>query len=356
MPHLRLDRVTKQYGAVTALREVDLAVEAGEFLTLLGPSGCGKTTVLRLIAGFVEPSGGRVLIDDADVTRLAPNRRSIGMVFQSYALFPHLTVARNIAFPLEERGLPQARIRERVGELLGLVRLTDIANRYPAQLSGGQQQRVALARAVAHTPRVLLMDEPLGALDLKLRETMQLEIRRIQQTLRITTLYVTHDQTEAMRISDRIAIMNQGGVEQCGTVAEVYNAPRTRFVADFMGKINLIPGRVAAIAERELAVQTELGLLPCSGRYDIAVGVEVSLGIRPDEIEVAPMSGGPRDVVRATGIIEEMAFLGTLNELRVRISSSLTLQVETRPASTTTRIGNTIEVGWRLERCMLFRQ
>src|SRR6185312_2544618 len=189
-----------------------------------------------------------------------PNRRSIGMVFQSYALFPHLTVAQNIGFSLEERGSPRARIRERVDELLKLIGLPDSRDRYPAQLSGGQQQRVALARAIAYAPRVLLMDEPLGALDLKLRESMQLEIRRIQKTLGITTLYVTHDQSEAMRISDRIAVMNGGAVEQCGTTAEIYAAPRTRFVANFMGKINFIRGRVVVVHEQWLDVDTDFGV------------------------------------------------------------------------------------------------
>jgi ABC-type Fe3+/spermidine/putrescine transport system ATPase subunit len=277
------------------------------------------------------------------------------MVFQSYALFPHLTVVRNIAFPLEERGVPGARIRDRVDELLALVRLTEIRDRFPAQLSGGQQQRVALARAVAHPPRVLLMDEPLAALDLKLRESMQFEIRRIQRALGITTIYVTHDQTEAMRISDRIAVMNGGGIEQLGTATEIYSAPRTRFVADFMGKINFIPGRVAALDDGRLTVDTDLGPLYCARGDAVRMGDQVVLGIRPDDIEVAPTFGGTNDAVTVVGVVESMAFLGTIDEMSVRVAPSLSLQVEARPAIAGTRVGSTIEIGWRPERCKLFR-
>ena len=245
MPHLSLQNLTKHYATVTALEGFDLTVETGELLTLLGPSGCGKTTVLRLVAGFIAPTDGQILIGGKDITNVLPNQRGIGMVFQSYALFPHLSIARNIAFGLEERGFGRAHIRKRVAELLGLIRLAEAEDRYPAELSGGQQQRVALARAVAYAPQLLLMDEPLGALDLKLREAMQLEFRRIQRELGITTLYVTHDQTEAMRISDRIAIMNMGRIAQLGTASEIFiTRPSSRSVADFLGKINFFPGKV----------------------------------------------------------------------------------------------------------------
>jgi spermidine/putrescine ABC transporter ATP-binding subunit len=355
MPHLRFDRVTKFYGTTRALHEVELTVERGELLTLLGPSGCGKTSLLRLAAGFIEPTSGRILIDDADVTRLPPNRRSIGMVFQSYALFPHLTVAQNIGFSLEERGSPRARIRERVDELLQLIGLPDSRDRYPAQLSGGQQQRVALARAIAYAPRVLLMDEPLGALDLKLREAMQLEIRRIQKTLGITTLYVTHDQSEAMRISDRIAVMNGGAVEQCGTTAEIYATPHSQFVANFMGKINLVQGSVAALDGHSVVVRTELGLLRAARSNGIAVGEDVVLGIRPDEIEVIAAGAGEDHLDRVCGTIEDKIFIGTLDEIRLRLSASATFQVETRPGRAG-RIGERLEVGWNPNHCKLFRQ
>ena len=353
--HLRLDRVVKRYGAVTALHEIDLAVEEGELLTLLGPSGCGKTTVLRLVAGFAEPSSGRILIDDVPVTHLPPNRRSIGMVFQTYALFPHLTIAQNIGFGLEEHGHARVRVRERVAELLDLIRLPEVAERYPAQLSGGQQQRVALARAVAYAPRVLLMDEPLGALDLKLREAMQIEIRRIQKTLGITTLYVTHDQTEAMRISDRIAIMNRGRIEQCGTVATIYTDPHTRFVADFIGKINFIPGRIVTADGGAYVIHTEVGAHRCAAVDRFGVGDEVAIGIRPDDITVAPQPGSGQDIVRVTGTIEEKAFLGTFDELRVRVSPSLSLQIEARPHGRSGAPGDSVEISWKPEQCKLFR-
>ena len=355
MPHLRFDRVTKFYGTTRALHEVELAVEQGELLTLLGPSGCGKTSLLRLAAGFIEPTHGRILVDDADVTRLPPNRRSIGMVFQNYALFPHLTVAQNIGFSLEERGLPRAQVRGRVDELLQLIGLPESRERYPAQLSGGQQQRVALARAIAYAPRVLLMDEPLGALDLKLREAMQLEIRRIQKTLGITTLYVTHDQSEAMRISDRIAVMNGGAIEQCGTTAEIYASPRTQFVANFMGKINLVHGSVAALGDDSVSVRTDVGMLRAARSNGIAVGEDVVLGIRPDEIEVIRERGDHLHFDRLAGTIEDKIFIGTFDEIRLRVSATATIQVEARPGRAG-RIGDRLEIGWDPRQCKLFRQ
>ena len=244
MSGVLLSSVTKKYGDVTALHALDLEIREGEFLTLLGPSGCGKTTTLRLVAGFIQPTSGTIFLGDDDITAVAPQHRRIGMVFQDYALFPHMTVRENIAFGLQERRYEKHRIPQRVDELLDLIRLPDMGDRYPSEVSGGQQQRIAVARAVAFPPRVLLMDEPLGALDLKLREAMQIEVRRIQQELSITTIYVTHDQTEAMNMSDRIAVMNEGVIEQLGTAEEIYRRPASRFVADFVGQINLLAARV----------------------------------------------------------------------------------------------------------------
>src|SRR5262245_41101749 len=239
-PKVVLEGIERRYGDVLALASLDLAVHEGEFLTLLGPSGCGKTTTLRIIAGFIDPTAGRVLINGRDVGRLPPNKREVGMVFQNYALLPHLTVNDNIAYGMKQRGASKTARATRVAELLDLVQLAGYEARYPAELSGGQRQRVAIARAVAHPPAILLMDEPLGALDLKLREAMQQELRAIQRKLGITTLYVTHDQTEAMVMSDRIVVMRSGRIEQIGSPADIYMRPATRFVASFVGSINFV--------------------------------------------------------------------------------------------------------------------
>ncbi len=353
MSHLLLQNLSKRYGPATALDNIDLAVEKGELLTLLGPSGCGKTTVLRLVAGFVTPSAGSIRIGDVDVTRILPYERGIGMVFQNYALFPHLSVARNIAFSLEERGFARSQIRQRVGELLDLVRLSDAADRFPAQLSGGQQQRVAVARAVAYAPQLLLMDEPLGALDLKLREAMQLEVRRIQRELGITTLYVTHDQTEAMRISDRIAIMNAGRVEQIGSAAEIYGDPASRFVADFLGRINFISARVTSIASDRMSVRSAIGELKLPPRNGFTAGSIVALGIRPDEIEVEP-SVPTNDMVIAPATVLDRVFLGNIVEMQVKLADDVIAMVEAKPAAARFSRGDRISLGWHASRFRVF--
>ena len=239
---LSLHGIVKRFGAVTALAGVDLTVEEGEFLTILGPSGSGKTTLLKAVAGFEVPDEGSVLLDDQDITVTPARGRNVGMVFQNYALFPHMTVAENVAFPLEMRGIRRAEAARRVAEALALVELEGYGARLPRQLSGGQQQRVALARAVVFDPALLLLDEPFGALDRKLREQLQLEVRRLQRRLRLTTLFITHDQEEALIMSDRIAVMDRGLVQQVGTPSEVYDRPSSRFVADFVGESNLLEG------------------------------------------------------------------------------------------------------------------
>lgn len=353
MFHLLVENLSKNYGSRTALKQINLAVEKGELLTLLGPSGCGKTTLLRLAAGFVAPSTGSIRIGGIDVTRVSPNDRGIGMVFQNYALFPHLSVARNVAFSLEERGLPRAQIRRRVDELLDLIQLTDVADSFPAQLSGGQQQRVALARAVAHAPKLLLMDEPLGALDLKLRETMQLEIRRIQRELGITTLYVTHDQTEAMRISDRIAIMNAGRVEQLGTAAEIYGNPASSFVADFLGKINFFTGQIVFAQSDRMAVNSAIGELNLPRRNGFAVGDTVALGIRPDEFEIEP-SMPANDMLVTTATVLDCIFLGNIVEVRVKLAGEAIAMVEAKPLAARFNPNDSIRLGWRTSHVRVF--
>ncbi len=241
-PVIALDHVSKRFGDVVAVHDADFAIGRAEFFSMLGPSGCGKTTTLRMIAGFEQPTGGRVLLDGQDVSRVPPYRRNVNTVFQQYALFPHLTVYDNVAFGPRSQRVEAGEVDRRVRELLEVVRLGDLAARKPAQLSGGQQQRVALARALVIYPKALLLDEPLGALDLKLRQAMQLELKRIQREVRIAFVYVTHDQEEALTMSDRIAVMNAGRVEQIGSPREIYDEPATVFVAGFIGLANLIPG------------------------------------------------------------------------------------------------------------------
>ena len=352
MANVTLQGVSKSYGTVTALRPLDLDIPQGEFLTLLGPSGCGKTTTLRLIAGFIEPSAGRIRFGGDDVTDLPPQKREIGMVFQDYALFPHMTIADNIGFALAERGTPAAAIRKRVGEMLDLIRLPDVAERYPAQLSGGQQQRVAVARAVAHSPRVLLMDEPLGALDLKLREAMQNEISAIQHALKITTVYVTHDQTEAMSMSDRIAVMNDGRIEQIGTADEIYERPTTRFVADFVGQINLLDGTLAGRADGFAAVSVAGRILRAP---DVAGAADaVSVGVRPEQITLTAGDTPPPGANALSGTVAHRQFAGNRIKLEVDIGGAKRLTVETHPNETNWAPGARVEAVWRPENSVLF--
>ena len=260
-PDVRLDRVTKRFDDVVAVDDLSLEIEQGSFFALLGPSGCGKTTTLRMIGGFESPSEGVIRLDGRDVTDLPAYKRDVNTVFQSYGLFPHLSVFENVAFGLRRKGISGAEVTRRVGEALELVSLARYGKRRPAQLSGGQQQRVALARALVNHPQVLLLDEPLGALDLKLRKQMQLELKRIQDEVGITFIFVTHDQEEAMTISDRIAVMNKGRIEQLGRPEEVYERPATQFVAEFLGETNILGGTITEVSDQGAQVQTEAGPL-----------------------------------------------------------------------------------------------
>ncbi|KAF7962067.1 hypothetical protein AWV80_26195 [Cupriavidus sp. UYMU48A] len=268
MARVQLEGLEKQFGSEKIIEHVSLDIPEGEFLTLLGPSGCGKTTTLRILAGFLSPDNGRVLFNGTDVTKVPTQRRNLGMVFQDYALFPHLTVAENVGFALRTRGVARADKDRRVNELLSLIRLPAVANRYPTELSGGQQQRVAIARALAHTPTVLLMDEPLGALDLKLREAMQNELHAIQRQMGITTVYVTHDQEEALSLSHRIALMRHGKIEQLDTPKVIYSKPKTPFSAFFLGKVNFLPGRVVGLSQDRYQVYVGGNMISCPAPHD----------------------------------------------------------------------------------------
>ncbi len=303
-PMIEIVGVTKRFGDFTAVADVHLEIAAGEFLTLLGPSGCGKTTLLRMLSGFEQPDAGCIRLAGEDVTHLAPYRRSVNQVFQSYALFPHLTVRDNIAFGLRMQQLPAAEIATRVAEVVELVALGGFEARKPAQLSGGQRQRVALARAIVPRPKVLLLDEPLSALDAKLRHQMQLELKRLQQHLGMTCVFVTHDQEEALTMSDRIAVFNRGRIEQLGTGTEIYHRPRTAFVADFIGEANLIEAtlltRADGLARVRLAGGLELQLPAAAWPADLTVAL---LSIRPEKVLVsrAPLAAEnvfPARVVR----------------------------------------------------------
>lgn len=311
MSFLELASLQKSFGALRVVRDFNLAVEKGEFISLLGPSGCGKTTVLRMVAGFETPSAGSIRIDGREVTGLRPNQRNIGMVFQAYALFPNLTVAENVAFGLKVKGVGRAEREARVAEMLNLIGLPELGGRYPFQLSGGQQQRVALARALAPQPQVLLLDEPLSALDAKIRVALRDEIRAIQRRLGITTIFVTHDQEEALSISDRVVVMNAGIAAQVGPPFEIYNRPANRFVAEFVGTLNLMEAEV---------------LDPGTGRLDLG-GVEVTLGrpvapgrvtvaMRPEVVSLGRAEG--HDIV-LEGRIDDVHFLGSV----IRVQASL---------------------------------
>ena len=290
MSFLTLQNISKRYGQVNAVEDFNLSVEKGEFVSFLGPSGCGKTTTLQMIAGFEEPTTGTIHIDGSDMTYVAPNARDIGIVFQSYALFPHMTVAENVGFGLEMRGIKKPERDQRVAETLELVRLTDFADRYPKALSGGQRQRVALARAIVIKPQLLLLDEPLSALDAKIRESMQVELRNIQHTVGVTTILVTHDQAEAMAMSDRIAVMNMGRMAQLGEPFEIYENPGDSFTSNFLGSTNLFPGKVTAVNGDEVSVDCSGTEVRVQGKSD--TGAEVSVAIRPEKIGlVEPGSG-----------------------------------------------------------------
>jgi len=340
-PDIRLDAVTKRFDDVVAVDGVSLEIPPGSFFALLGPSGCGKTTTLRMIGGFEEPTAGTIYLGDRDVTNLPPYKRDVNTVFQSYALFPHLSIFENVAFGLRRRGVKGGDLRGRVTEILDLVQLPGMGRRKPRQLSGGQQQRVALARALVNSPRVLLLDEPLGALDLKLRKEMQLFIKALQHDLGITFVHVTHDQEEAMTMADAIAVMHDGVIEQLGTPTELYESPRTAFVAGFLGISNLLVGTADGNGTVRLSDGTAVRVPAAAGRSG-----NVSIGIRPEKVR---LGGGEEN--RLAGKVRESAYIGVSTQYVVDTAAgAITLYVQNaEPGASSARPGDQVSVGWSPE-------
>ena len=354
VPAIGLDGVAKEFHSrgevITAVRGIDLAIRTGEFFSMLGPSGCGKTTTMRMIAGFEEPTRGTVRLDGRDVTAAPPNKRDVNMVFQSYALFPHMSVFENVAFGLRRKSVPKDQITRQVGEMLEIVDLTGREQRRPRELSGGQQQRVALARALVNHPKALLLDEPLGALDLKLRQAMQVELKRIQREVGITFVYVTHDQNEALTMSDRIAVMNDGAIEHLGPPREIYEHPATRFVAGFIGTSNLLTGSLARVTGGRgvIEVSPDEQIIVPEGRSALAAGQEVELTVRPEKIELAagpPPAGG----CALRGTVTEVVYLGTSTSFSVRTTTGadvVVFQQNSASAGTPAGRGDDVWLTW----------
>ncbi len=342
---LVLQGLSKSFGSTLAVDAIDLSLAEGEFFSILGPSGCGKTTTLRVVAGFVEPEAGKVLLDGRDITHLPPDKRPVNTVFQSYALFSHLDVARNVEFGLREDRVPKAERRERVREALALVRLEGYESRRPSELSGGQQQRVALARAVVRGPRVLLLDEPLGALDLKLRKAMQVELKTWQERLGMTFVYVTHDQEEALTMSDRIAVMADGRISQLGSPEEIYDRPTNRYVADFIGASNTLPCRVERASGGDYVVDVQGLTMNVAGHPGISAGQSGFLIIRPERCRVANPDAG----AGLRGEVAGVLFKGLHHSYLVRLEQGSTVSIADPHRPSTRRawaVGDTVSVSW----------
>jgi putrescine transport system ATP-binding protein len=325
-PHLRLTNIVKTFGATRAVDDVSLDIFPGEFFALLGPSGCGKTTLLRMLAGFEAPDSGHILLDGQDLTAIPPHERPVNMMFQSYALFPHMNVAENIAFGLQMQRMPKPQIKTRVEEMLALVHLEGFALRKPDQLSGGQRQRVALARALAKKPKLLLLDEPLGALDRKLREATQFELVNIQESLGVTFVIVTHDQEEAMTVSTRLAVMREGRIAQLGEPHQVYEAPNSRYVAEFIGDVNILEG-VAGDAGGGAIQLADGGVAELGGARNLPGGA-VALALRPEKIAIERRAdGAERGANALDGKVEDIAYLGDMSIYNVRLDSGALVRV-----------------------------
>ncbi len=348
MAHLELNQVYKVFGKTVAVEDFNLAVEQGEFVSFLGPSGCGKTTTLRMIAGFELPTSGTVVINGRDLTYTPPNKRNVGMVFQSYALFPNMTVAQNVGYGLKIARQPKAEITRRVEEMLSLIQMEGYADRYPYQLSGGQQQRVALARALAIRPQLLLLDEPLSALDAKIRLELRQEIRRIQRRLDITTIYVTHDQEEALSLSDRIVVMSHGVVEQIGTPAEIYNLPATEFVARFVGHINLLP--VQLVDPVQGMVQLGEQVVRAGRIVGHVNGRSMQLAVRPEEVNPG-FAPGENNL---TGEVSSVTYLGSTVRISLQVAGHpFLLDVFNERKLQLPRLGEPYQVNFPTDACWL---
>ncbi|GAA4511042.1 ABC transporter ATP-binding protein [Brevibacterium yomogidense] len=357
---LSLRGVRKQFGEHTAIRSVDLEVRAGEFLSLLGPSGCGKTTLLRMIAGFEHPTDGEIELDGEDLTALPPFRRPVNTVFQSYALFPHLTVAENVAYGLKRAKVPKADIATRVAEALEMVRMRGFAERKPTMMSGGQQQRVALARALVNRPRVLLLDEPMSALDRKLREETQLELIRLHTDLGLTFVFVTHDQEEALAMSDRIVVMSDGEIQQVGGAEEIYQRPANSFVAGFIGKQNFVDAQVGSPAADGRAVPLTTDHTPLETTAEavagMASGTRVRAAIRPESISVVPFAGAATAPNTSSGVVVGESFLGDVVQYLVRLDHGPEVLARV-PFTTTAGVheGDRAQLSWAPEAVQVFR-
>lgn len=341
MAYLSISNVTKQFGDTVVVDNFNLDIEKGEFVSFLGPSGCGKTTTLRMVAGFEIPTSGRILLDGADITDSPPNQRNVGMIFQSYALFPNMTVAQNIGFGLRIRKEPEGMVKQRVDEMINLINLEKHVNKYPYQLSGGQQQRVSLARALANRPQVLLLDEPLSALDAKIRVSLRAEIRAIQKSLGITAIFVTHDQEEALSISDRIVVMNVGEMEQVGTPFEIYNFPKTRFVANFVGSLNTADAEVVDPAKGLISVDG-IQLTAAEGTAQRKKGDKVKVAIRPERLSFVSEQK-KANVMKCS--IENIMFLGSVVRIQVKIGNTkFNMDTFNNPFLDLPKIGSTEQI------------
>lgn len=352
MSFLELNHLQKSYGSGLAVADFHMSIERGEFVSFLGPSGCGKTTTLRMVAGFETPTAGTIMLDGTEITNRPPNRRNVGMVFQSYALFPNMTVAQNIAFGMKLKGLPAQAMQQRVRELLELIRMPEYSTRFPYQLSGGQQQRVALARALAIEPQVLLLDEPLSALDARIRVALRAEIRAIQRHLGITTIYVTHDQEEALSLSDRVVVMSQGQIEQIGTPFEIYNLPATPFVASFVGTLNLLTAEVRDSSTRRLAIGGQE--LQVTRGFTGTIGQYLTVALRPESLTLESGNSDP-GLGQLRGTVADVAFLGSVVRIRIQVADQeLHVDMLNHPQRVPVRPGEAVTVRVPEEAALVF--